>query len=200
MASIAVEHGFRWQTLWDLPENAGLKNTRKDPYVLFPGDQVFIPEPRIKQQSSATDKRHRFRLKGVPERLRIVVTDEHDQPMANLPYVLEIEEKKFEGRTDGSGAIERAIPPNARKGHLLVGSGEDQREFSIGLGHVDPVEELSGAQGRLLNLGYYDGPVDGNLDGETATALLMFQDKYKLSPTGENDADTQAKLKEIFGC
>ena len=72
MASIAVEHNFLWETLWNLPENAALKDSRQDPYVLLPGDQVFIPELRPKEVPRATDN---FTRKGVRECLRIVITD-----------------------------------------------------------------------------------------------------------------------------
>jgi N-acetylmuramoyl-L-alanine amidase len=201
MASIAAEHQFFWETLWNLPENAELKRTRNDPYVLLPGDRVFVPELRSKELPCATDKRHTFVRKGVWERLRIVFTDEDDRPVANQPYVLEIDRRwRFEGETDGGGAIEQPIPPNAWQGRLVVGTGEDQREYFVNLGRVDPSEEISGAQARLLNLGYYDGPVDGCLNAQTTSALLLFQDKYQLTPSGENDGPTQAKLKELFGC
>ena len=201
MASIAVKNRFFWETLWNLPENSDLKVLRKDPYVLLPGDQLFIPDLRIKEIPRATDARHSFKKKGVPEILRIAVTDEDDKPIANQPYVLEIDQTlRFTGQTDGSGLIEQPIPPDAWKGHLVVGEGDEQREYFISLGRVDPIEELRGAQERLLNLGYYDGPVDGQLNPQTTTALLRFQEKYKLSPSGEYDQDTQTKLKEIFGC
>ena len=201
MASIAVQYKFFWETLWNLPENADLKKLRQDPYVLFPGDQVFIPDLRVKEIPCATDQEHIFQKKGAQERLRIVITDEDDNPITNQPYVLEVDQNlRFDGQTDGRGAIEQTIPPNAWKGHLVVGEGDDQREYFVSLGRVDPVGEISGAQGRLLNLGYYDGQVDGQSSAQTTTALLLFQDKYQLPPSGENDDATQAKLKEIFGC
>jgi N-acetylmuramoyl-L-alanine amidase len=201
MASIAVEHNFFWETLWNLPENAALKDSRQDPYVLLPGDQVFIPELRLKQVPCASDQKHVFTKKGVSERLRIVITDEHDQPVAGQPYILEVDQKlRFEGETRPDGSIEHPIPPNAWKGRLTVGEGDAQREYFVGLGRIDPLNEISGAQGRLLNLGYYDGPVDGRSNAQLTSALLYFQDKYQLTPSGENDDATQAKLKELFGC
>src|SRR5258708_33469109 len=45
ISSIAAQNGFgRWQTVWDRPENAALKKTRKNPNALSPGDQVFVPD------------------------------------------------------------------------------------------------------------------------------------------------------------
>ncbi len=201
MASIALVHGFLWETLWNLPENAQLKRTRKDPYVLFPGDQVFIPDLRSREWTCATNARHVFNKKGTVERVRIVLTDEKDKPLANQPYTLEIDRQiVHRGQTAGDGVIEHTIRPNAVEGRLLVGEGKNQLEYHIGLGRVDPIDEVSGVQGRLFNLGYYNGPVDGKLNTQTTTALLLFQDKYGIPPSGEIDKPTQAKLTEIFGC
>lgn len=206
MASIAKEQGFFWQDLWDLPENLELKVLRKDPYVLFPGDQVFIPELRAAEWPRVTDKMHKFVLKGTKERLRIVFTDDNDEPMVNLPYTLEVEtvnggdKMKFKGKTNSAGAIEQPIPPNAWKGYAGVGEGENRREFWIGLGKIDPATEISGIQGRLMDLGFFTGPVDGELGPHTTTALLLFQEKYRLSPSGKNDDATQAQLEKLFGC
>lgn len=201
MASIAVTHGFFWQTLWNLPQNSGLKDKRKNPYVLHPGDVVYIPDSKHKEEVCVTGKQHRFRVKGVPERLHIVFTDELDQPIPNQPYVLTIDGKlKFQGQTDGAGAINQPIPPDARTGRLVLGKNRDQRVFELKLGGVDPVDELTGVQGRLYNLGYYDGAIDGIPSAQLTTALLLFQDKYDLPPSGLIDQDTKEKLKKLFGC
>ena len=205
MASIAAEYGFFWEDLWNLPENLALKVLRVDPYVLFPGDEVYIPEVRVAEWPRPTDQMHKFVLKGSRERLKIVFTDENDKPITNAPYTLEVEDAnrgnklKFHGKTNGAGAIEQAIPPDAWKGHLVVGEAGDQREYWVSLGKIDPVTEISGAQGRLMNLGYYTGPLDGQMSAYTTTALLLFQEKYNLPPSGKNDEATQAKLKELFG-
>lgn len=201
LSSIAAEHGFFWESLWDLPENGELKSVRKDPYILLPGDRVFIPPLRPKEETRPTDQVHTFKVKGVPERLHLIITDEEDQPLANRPYTLDIDDKqRLEGETDGSGAIETFIMPNARSGHLIVGQGDEMREYHLGLGHIDPIEEISGVQGRLFNLGFYDGPVDGKLSGHTSMAVLRFQERYNLEATGKTDDQTRNKLKEIFGC
>jgi hypothetical protein len=205
MASIAAEQGLFWQDLWDLPENLSLKILRHDPYVLFPGDEVFIPDLRVAEWQRPTDQMHKFVLKGSTERLKIVFTDENDKPITNAPYTLQVEaasggnKKQFKGKTNGMGAIEQAIPPDAWKGHIVVDLEGEQREYWISLGKIDPVTEISGVQGRLMNLGYYTGPLDGQMSAYTTTALLLFQEKYQLPPTGKNDEATQSKLKALFG-
>ena len=73
MNSVAFERGFFWQTLWDHPNNARLKQTRKDPDVLLEGDILHIPDKREKQESAATRRHHRFRKRGTPAKLRLVL-------------------------------------------------------------------------------------------------------------------------------
>lgn len=69
--SIAKKYGFFADTLWQAEENRALRELRKDRNVLMPGDVVVIPDLRIRTNSVATDKRHTFRRKGVPARLRM---------------------------------------------------------------------------------------------------------------------------------
>lgn len=69
--SIAYRHGFAWETVWKDPQNAGLRRKRQIPGVLSPGDEIFIPELRSREESCATEKRHRFKVKGVPAKLRL---------------------------------------------------------------------------------------------------------------------------------
>jgi hypothetical protein len=201
LSSIGARYGFTWQTLWDLPENGNLRKLRGDPHVLNPGDQVFIPDLRQKDFDRQTDKRHRFSKKGVTEQLRIVFVDEDDKPVKNLPYVMVIDNKlTFQAQTDDKGAIEQKIPPAAQKGLLTVGRGKETRHYHFVLGGIDPITEIAGVKGRLLDLGYYDGTANRKIDSQVKSALLLFQDKYHLPPTAENDTPTQNKLKEIFGC
>src|SRR5262249_39745527 len=116
------------------------------------------------------------------------------------PYSLDVDGEKFSGNTDGSGALKHLISPIAIKGHLLVGSGEKKREYYLQLGYTGPIDTINGAQARLYDLGYYDGPVDGNLNGHTRSGIVVFQMKHKLPVTGNYDQATQDKLKERFGC
>ena len=42
ITSIAFNKGFYEKTIWDHPDNAKLKNDRKDMKILQPGDKVVI--------------------------------------------------------------------------------------------------------------------------------------------------------------
>jgi N-acetylmuramoyl-L-alanine amidase len=196
ITSIAQEYGFFWETLWNLPDNAELKRQRQDPNVLQPGDVVIIPEKRQKQVSCASEQTHRFQRRGCPAILRLRLLWD-DEPRANESYVLEVDGEYSSGTTDGDGRLEHPIAPNARRGRLLV--GESQDEYVLDLGHIDPVDEISGVQSRLNNLGFICGETDGDLGPKTESALRAFQRKQDLPESGEIDDDTKARLVEIYG-
>ncbi len=197
ISSIAQKHGLFWDKVWNHPKNANLQERRKDPNVLSPGDVVFVPDKEEKEESGATEQRHRFRKKGVPAKLRLRLLDE-DKPRANEAYVLEIDGQLFSGTTDKNGQIHHSIPPTARKGKLMV--GQYQEEYELDLGGVDPIDETRGVQARLKNLGFDCGPVDGVMSEKTQEALKAFQAQYGLAVTGEGDQLTKDKLKQVHGC
>jgi N-acetylmuramoyl-L-alanine amidase len=89
MASIAEEHGFFWETLWNLPENSELKRNHEDQTILLPGGIVRIPDLREKQESGATAQKHRFKRKGTPAILRLKVLrpiePEEEEPTEEEP-------------------------------------------------------------------------------------------------------------------
>jgi N-acetylmuramoyl-L-alanine amidase len=78
--SIALSHGFFPDTLWNHGANADLKKLRKDPNVLFPGDKLVIPDIQIREVTKATEKRHRFKRKGVPAKLNLRFVKPKDPP------------------------------------------------------------------------------------------------------------------------
>ena len=200
VGSIAYEHGFFWETVWNLAENAELKRTRKNPNVLLAGDLLTIPAKRMKDESGGTEQRHRFRRKGVPEILAIAFLDRQNKPRAGLNYKLVIDGEARRGTTDSHGALRESIPPGSSHGQLILGDAPNEERFELQLGHLDPVKDLGGVQMRLQNLGYDCGSVDGQETPEFVEALEKFQSDQKLQVTGEVDEATHNKLEELHRC
>ena len=212
MSSIAYEHGFFWKTLWNLPENDALKAKRKNPNVLMTGDIVHIPDLTVRNEPGATEKTHKFVLKGVPEKLHITLLDSDHKPRRNMAYKMVIDGKWRSGTTDGDGKITENIPPNAKTGQLIFPSPQSaasvggskpakpqNQVISLQLGALNPVSNTSGAKARLANLGFYKGPIDENLDGPTKNAIRAFQAKKGLPQTGNLDDATTAQLQQLHG-
>lgn len=196
MASIAIGTGHFWETIWNFPANADLQRVRVDPYILLPGDRVTIPELTRKEESIAAEQRHRFKRRGCPEKL-IVTFREENEPRANQRYVLRIDGKEMEGTTDPSGRVEVLIPPNAKDGKVEFPDSGDV--YDLDLGHLDPITELTGVQGRLRNLGFYEGEIDGRESEALTQAIRAFQVKHDVDPTGELNDETRDLLRDEYG-
>jgi hypothetical protein len=199
IASIAKSSGHFWDTIWQDSGNSQLREVRKDPHVLLPGDRVTVPPLRKKQEPGETEMRHRFVRRGEPEMFRIRVLY-RDEPRANEPYELKIDQKTYTGTTDPEGAIARPIPGNAQRGWLKVGLEPRVDRFSFQLGELDPITEISGIQARLNNIDLDCGSVDGVLGPRTRRAIKRLQRREGLKITGEPDQATQQKLKELHRC
>lgn len=198
MESIAFDHGFFWETLWNDPRNSRLKREREDPNTLLPRDEVYLREKQEKDVPCASERRHRFRRKGVPEKL-IIHFKRKGKPRAFEPYLLDIDGALSEGETDENGTVRMFIPPNAKKGTLSFRHSRDQ--YELDLGHLDPITEISGVQGRLGNLGLYFGPVDGKMSEQLKQAIRDFQSARdpKKEPTGTLDEETRKQIQQAYG-
>ena len=225
--SIAMKYGFFPMTLWSHPSNEGLRASRKNRNVLFPGDEVFIPDLQRKNENAETEQRHRFRRLGVPGKIRLKFLkpkeeeppEEEDvggddsnytepaeqpvsremEPIANAPYVMIIDGRTFEGQTDGDGMLEEAIPPDSREGKITLYPGtSDEKTMPLELGGIDPVDTVIGARKRLSNLGY-PCTLDDELSAELREKLIQFQTDYGIAMSGELDDATKQKLVEVHG-
>lgn len=195
ISSIAATHGLFWETVWDHPANAALRQRRTSPNVLAPGDQVVVPDKRQQQHRLATGARHGFKLLGVPVLLRMQL---HwgDAARADEPFVATIDGVEQRGRTGSDGSLALKIGPAARTGSLVVGEGARCSQYTLALGEMDPVDEPAGVIERLRNLGYDSGPPRGAWDDAASAALQAFQKDEGLSESGVADAQTQARLRE----
>lgn len=196
IASIAAKHGLLPETVWDDPANAQLKEERGDPNILFPGDVVVVPDKQAKEESGATEQRHRFRTHRGTVTLRLVLHDAGDEPIAGEACTLVVGERSFELTTDGDGMIEQVVTAGEQDGKLLVG----ERVLPLKIGHLDPIDEHAGQQERLTNLGYRAGKEDDADDPLFRSAVEEFQCDHDLTVTGVVDPETQGKLQEIHGC
>ncbi len=196
ISSIAEFYGFFPETLWEHKANKDLKEKRKDPNILMSGDEVRVPDLRQKEEAATIGKQYTVKTKGVPERLVIqfVIGGE---PRAKEAYLLTVDGVPHKGITDKDGVVDVWVPPKAVHGKLVfLDSGA---EYDIRLGYMDPITEISGIQGRLQNLGYYFGPVDGKPNQSLEDGILCFQNEYDLKPTAELNDRTREKILKVHG-
>ena len=189
ISSIAYEHGHFWEKLWNHSDNAKLKEKRKDPNVLYPGDVVCIPDIELRKEPCDTEQKYRFIKKGTPAKFCLIV-ERDDKPMKNTDYIFTTDGVNISGKTDEKGFLEVQIKPNAKHGKLIIADLTYELEF----GSMDPIEENTGIQVRLQNLGFYHGALDGIIGPRTQQAIKEFQAFSDLNPTGTMDDQTRDKL------
>jgi N-acetylmuramoyl-L-alanine amidase len=234
ISSIARDSGHFWETIWQDPANAELRQRRADPNVLLAGDRVHVPEKRSRVESGGTEARHRFVRKGEPAKLRLRLLEPDDtpdpgqeskaalpryqgrsvesedppieetkrepQPRRNVPYLLDVDGKLFEGQTDGDGRIEIAIPPNARSGTLTLNPGTDRAErMQLRLGTLSPIGEVVGVKERLANLSFDCGDRTQDETPALHAAIRTFQKQQGLEATGVLDDALRDKLRDAHG-
>lgn len=197
--SIAEDNGFLWQTLWNHADNAGLKQLRENPNVLFPGDTVVIPDKQPRLENAATDQLHQYVKKSNLAQVRLRLLDVKRRPRPNVQYTATVDAVVSTGNTDDAGYITLAVAPNASQLKLTVKDGSRTEDYNLPLGSIDPIEELSGVQQRLVNLGYPCGSEE-DLGELTKTAIRAFQAERNLTVTGDLDDTTRQALKQMHGC
>jgi hypothetical protein len=199
---LAHRYGFADpQAILDHPDNAHLKDAKRNLYVLHPGDTVTIPDRADKAVDCATGSAHRFKVKRPQVFLRVKLQDGEGGSFANRPYKLTLGSTVLEGTTDGDGVVHQAVPPDATDGYLVVSLSEEEGVLGswstrVHIGHLDPISELSGIQGRLRNLGFGEVEPTGSMDAATRRALSAFQKHKGLEITGELDDATRDALGE----
>ena len=207
IASIAADAGYlSWKTIWDDGKNAALK-AKRNPNVLYPGDLLEIPAKQKKEESIPTTEYTTFQTVGDPVQLKIVVLDWAGNPVVDTEMDVQLDAgEKLKTAGDGS-ATKKVMDPQGNKEGKLVVNGF---VLSLKVGHLDPVEEISGQVARLNNLGYRAEEGGGAAgadagravspdDPEFKSAVEEFQCDYGLRVDGICGPKTQAKLKDVHG-
>lgn len=225
VATLAARGGVHPESIWEHPDNAELKELRKNPFVLKPGDLITIPDPEPREENVATERVHEFILSRALAQFEARFLDE-GVPRANWKYYLWVdgETETRTGELDGDGHLTVEIPAEAENGviHLYPPDEDDEEadssnehedesghdpaadadyfiEYELNFHHLDPVDEPSGARQRLHHLGLYAGGEEDGIGPKTRAAIRAFQRLKGLDVTGELDGPTIDKLRSEHG-
>ncbi|MBI1189259.1 MAG: hypothetical protein GC200_01070 [Tepidisphaera sp.] len=206
--SIAFDHGLFWQTLWNHPDNADVKAARKSPSLLMVGDRLTVPPITIKKENRPNEARHKFKRKGVPAKLVLILMrpaadddriDEGTQPersvdgnsqdpdpveakpqepWANAPWTCTIDGALFSGTTGSDGKIELSISPGARQGRLVIDTDK-------------PTQRVI-----MLNLGGLEPP--DSVKGAMQRLTNLGFEPGGTEPPGDTDSQGQATLRHAI--
>jgi N-acetylmuramoyl-L-alanine amidase len=209
LAKIAHQHGFGdWKTIYNHAQNTGLRSKRPNPNILSPGDVVYIPDKKVKHTGHATAKKHKFVVKKEKILIRIAAKDAKCDPLALNKFELALDGQVY-SKTQAQdanlqkGIIEQKVSSSVDEGRLRLwttAKADPDFVFKVLVGHLDPIEELSGVQARLNHLGFDCGRVDGTDGPGTQQAVRTFQQQFGHRVTGSVDQATRDKLKAVHGC
>jgi Putative peptidoglycan binding domain len=198
ISGIAEHYGFRdYHTIWNDSHNQELKQQRKDPHVLYPGDALYIPDKVKRTEDRPSGKTHVFQVASKKLMLRLKLHDFDNVPMPNMKCELEVDGRKYQLTSDGDGMIKSEISKTVENGMLRVPDLE--LELPLKIGHLDPHDQDSGWMARLINLGYVPKLKSDSDAPQLSYAIEEFQCDQKLKVTGEMDDATRNKLKELHG-
>jgi hypothetical protein len=133
-------------------------------------------------------------------RFNLRLLDAQGNPRAGIPYTLVIDGKTTKGTIPDDGNLSEIIKANAKKAKLTLSvPGFDPEVYDFQLGYMNSTDDNGGVQGRLKNLGYYLGAINGSLDDDTIDAIRRFQEANGIPVTGQLDAATQSALGQRHG-
>lgn len=118
-------------------------------------------------------------------------------PLMHAPWRLLLDGRMVErGETDASGRLQLTTRLLPNRAYELRYPG---RTVEIVTGASAAADTVRGQQLRLAFLGYHPGDVTGRVGPTMTAAVTEFQIDNELDPSGECDADTQAKLAASAG-
>ena len=179
---IAKQYGYQTsKALYNHPSNAEFKALRPDPNLIYPGDKITIPPKKEKFIPLRTNSINSFVVQNKKEYFRLQIIHEDGDDITGKRIVITIGSQTIDTVLPSDGLIEVELNDNdSLTGQVDLYLKEDQsspsESFTAQVGHLDPIDTLSGVQARCNLLGFDCGSVDGI-----------------------NGAKTKAKLQQVFG-
>lgn len=200
LSTIAAMYGWAdWRKVYEASENEPLRKLRPNPNVLFPGDQVIIPQPQRKPLKLETGKVHTIVVKRPKVSLRIQTTESFDGEALKGTFRLFIDGATvpIEGPING-GLIDVAVPMGSKEAKIILldDAGAAVDELALLLGHKDPLDTIPGALSRLSLIGIE--PADETPEA-IEECIRFFQQCFDLPEDGTLNVETQAALEKIGG-
>ncbi|UOB73704.1 MULTISPECIES: peptidoglycan-binding protein [Pseudoalteromonas] len=202
---IAKQYGYQTsKALYNHPSNAEFKALRPDPNLIYPGDKITIPPKKEKFIPLRTNSINSFVVQNEKEYFRLQVIHEDGDDITGKRIVITIGSQTIDTVLPSNGLIEVELNENdSLTGQVDLYLKEDQsspsESFTAQVGHLDPIDTLSGVQARCNLLGFDCGTVDGINGSKTKAGVRDFQYEHDLEVDGIAGAKTKAKLQQVFG-
>lgn len=203
--SLAGDYGVNPLAIWQTKQNKSLFVDRKNPNVLHPGDEVYIPEEVHDGGIVGTRQCHTYRIHSpaCDLRVRVDLSEITDAPSVDYKITLETG-AEHHGQVRNCGPNKPAlfrIATSVKQGRLDIFLDPEDPDHTVsidlGLGQLCPVDKSRGLQERLSNLGYEVGRIDGNPGPKTRHCVDQFRQEFHVE--GDDDASLYRALERAHG-
>lgn len=208
--SIAYKEEVPAAAIWDHPENQELKEQRKDPNVMMPGDPVHIPDPTMATfEGKQTGLTHVFQ-RSLPKKKFVFEVVGHEA-LEYTGYKVEVDGALVK-TGDNEARVSCMIAANAQNAtitlkykRVIPGTGAvgGEHVYTVRLGRLRPLDTPEGQEDRLKNLGFGQRVVHRGGAAQVPTfpeAMELFQTSNGIEPA-DKDALQRAleQLKNLTG-
>lgn len=131
--------------------------------------------------------------------INLQLSSSEGNSFADLPFVVEAEDWRFEGRSTAGGRVSFRVPSVYRQVTLDV--PDAHAHYEVNVGTLDPIDERSGVIERLVHLGLFStsDPSAAPEESVVARAIQNFQGQASLPSTGRLDEETLAAILREHG-
>jgi len=208
LGGLAERYGLgHWSHVWNHPANSELRQRRASPDLLMVGDIVQIPDAPPTEVEVPAGRRAVFVVSGTHAVLRVRVSGlaRFVEFFGPVPFELTAGDAAMRGEiTTDDFLIELPLHVTVQAASLvLMGT----RRFELEIGGLGPADEQRGAMARLESLGFTvdvdDYPPNARKGQQaidpSSAALLAFQTRTGLDPSGRLDDETLRALVRMYG-
>lgn len=200
LTKLAHQLGFDADEVWKDAKNSELKDLRKSPDILAPGDVLFIPTeppPSLALTSGTTNDYNAT----IPRVTVTLVFLDGTEPLKGEPCSIEgldANDPDVPTSTNDEGKLVLQIPVTIRE--IAVRFPDRTLGYRFCVGDLNPAIEPSGIRQRLCNLGYLlthdvaEGGSTAEEDEVLKMAVSYFQSANGLAATGEIDDATRKAI------
>jgi hypothetical protein len=203
LATLAQRNGLPgWHDIWEHPANQLLRQRRKTPNVLLPGDRVAIPPPQTHELVRAVDATHRIELRAAAKAISVRVRNVRGQLLKHAAWSMFGDNREVplaQGSTDAQGLAHATLPAGVSSVLLVTEAPAMAWTLQLGALHAAPDQEQdtaarAGLTGRLQGLGFAAD------DAERDQGLALFQQEVmQRDACSPVDAQLLQRLVQEYG-